>query len=66
MCQHSWGQRHQMATGSSYLCYKCGAQLRRVFDTVKTEEEADELNLVEDVVMEMYQGHPDQLHYPLG
>jgi len=54
MCRHQWTARQPSSLGASYLCVSCGAQMDRVFDHRYSEDEADQLNLVDEIVREVY------------
>ena len=65
MCKHLWTARQPMAFGASMLCDRCGAQLNRVWDVKQfSEEEADNLGIVEDAVMEVVEVHIENIDYP--
>lgn len=65
MCKHIWTARQPMAFGSSMLCDRCGAQLNRVWDVNHhSEEEADELGIVDDAIMEVVETQLEHIDYP--
>ena len=65
MCKHMWVAKQPMAFGASMLCDRCGAQLNRLWDVNRfSEEEADELDIVEDAVMEVVDTQLAPIDYP--
>lgn len=65
MCKHIWVAKQPMAFGASLLCDRCGAQLNRLWDVRKyTEWEADTLDVVEDVVMEVVASNIPNIDHP--
>jgi hypothetical protein len=65
MCKHIWTSKQLMGYGASYLCDRCGSQLQRLWDIqLYSEEEADEMDLVEDCITNIEPTSTEHVMHP--